>query len=90
MDRLRRVPRKNLASPIILDFQCFKDNNNDYILKEVCALEVHSGTLLMHHIVKSPFNRDFLTQAKLRESYWLTKHCHGLEWDHGDIWYHVL
>ena len=90
MDRLRRVQCKNLAAPIILDFQCFKDNNNEYILKEVCVLEVDSGTLLMHHIAKSPFKRDFLTQEKLRESYWLTKHCHGLEWDQGDIWYHAL
>lgn len=90
MDRLRRVACRNVAPSIILDFQCFKDNNNDYILKEVCVLEVDSGTLLMHHIAKSPFNRDFLSQEKLRESYWLTKHCHGLKWDQGDIWYHVL
>jgi hypothetical protein len=94
MDRLCRVSRKNVASSssssVIVDFQCFKDNNNDYLLKEVCVLEADSGTLLMHHIVKSPFDRDFLSEEKLRESHWLTKHCHGLEWDQGDIWYHML
>lgn len=44
----------------------------------------------MHHIVKPPFDRDYLSQEKLRETAWLTKNCHGLEWDQGDIWYHVL
>lgn len=90
MDRWRRVTCKNFVSPIIVDFQCFKDNNNDYLLKEVCVLEADSGTLLMHHIAKSPFEQDFLSEEKLRENHWLTKHCHGLEWNQGDIWYHVL
>lgn len=53
-------------------------------------MEVDSGTLLLHHIARAPFDRDFLSEEKLRESYWLTKHCHGLDWDRGDIPFHVL
>ena len=75
---------------VILDVQCFKDNTNDLLLKEVSVVEVNSGTILLHHIAKPPFDRDSLTEEKLRESYWLTKHCHGLEWDRGDIPYYVL
>lgn len=91
MDRLYRATgKRNVTAPIIVDFQCFKNNDNEFILKEVCVLEAVSGTLLMHHIVKPPFDRDLLTDEKLRESYWLTKHCHGLNWDQGDIHYNVL
>lgn len=53
-------------------------------------MEMDSGTLLMHHITKSPFSRGFLTQRKPRESYWFTKYCQGLKYDQGDISYHVL
>lgn len=42
------------AAPIL------KDNNNEYLLKEVLVLEADSGTLLMHHIIKPLFDRDFL------------------------------
>lgn len=92
MDRNHRCSRSrnNNNSAVILDIQCFKDNDNDYLIKEVCVLEVVSGILLLHHIAKPPFDRDFLTEEKLRESYWLTKRCHGLEWEHGDIPYFVL
>lgn len=91
MFRLRRAShRKNVTAPIVVDFQCFKDNYNEFILKEVCALEADSGTLLMHHIAKPPFKQDILKEEKQRESYWLTKHYHGLEWNQGDIWYYLL
>lgn len=80
----------NRDSPVILDIQCFKDNNSKFIVKEASVLEVDTGTLLLHHIAQAPYARDVLTQDKLRESYWMSKHCHGLEWDQGDIPYHVL
>lgn len=91
MDRLRRAFKKlNISSPIIVDIQCFKDNQNEYTLKEVCVLEADTGVLLMHHIAKPPYDRSELSDEKLRESYWLTKHCHGLRWEFGDIPYYEL
>jgi len=77
-------------SSVVLDIQCFNDNTNEFIVKEASVVDVATGTLLLHHIVKPPFDRAFLTDDKLRESYWLTKHCHGLDWNQGDIPYHVL
>ena len=53
-------------------------------------MELDSDTLLLHHIAKPPCDRDFLSADKQRETYWLTKHCHGLEWDQGDIQYYPL
>ena len=77
-------------SAVLLDIQCFKDNNNDYLLKEASVVNVNTGTLLLHHIARAPFDRDLLSEDKLRESYWLTKHCHGLDWNRGDISYYLL
>jgi len=78
------------SSSVVLDMQCFKDNNNEFILKEVTVIDVTSGTILLHHVAKSPYDRDGLSTEKQRECYWLTKHYHGLQWDQGDITYNVL
>lgn len=86
----REQQQQQLLPPVVLDIQCFKDNNNEYIVKEVCVLDITTNTILLHHIVKPPCDRDFLSAAKQRETYWLTKHCHGLEWDQGDIKYYTL
>jgi hypothetical protein len=75
---------------VVLDMQCFRDSDNDFLLKEVCVIDVTTGTLILHHIARPPFNREFLTSERLRESNWLTRHCHGLEWDQGDIAYVAL
>jgi hypothetical protein len=75
---------------VILDIQCFKDNNNCFIIKEIAAVNVKSGALLFHHIVSSPYPRMLLSAEKMRESYWLTKHYHGLEWSDGDILYQLM
>ncbi len=75
---------------IILDIQCFKDNSNSFIIKEVSVIELDSGTLLFHHIVCPPYERKQLSSDRLRESYWATKHYHGLEWNKGDIEYNIL
>ena len=76
--------------PVVLDLQGFKDNDNQFILKEVCVVEVNTSQLLLHHIACPPYDRDQLNQERLRESFWATKHCHGLQWSEGDMPYHVL
>jgi hypothetical protein len=75
---------------VVLDIQCYKDNNNSFIIKEIAAIDVETGSLLLHHIVCPPYDRKLLTAEKLRESYWLEKYYHGLEWGQGDIVYQVL
>lgn len=75
------------SSPVIVDIQCFSDNNRSYILKEVCVLEVDTGVLLMHHVARPPYHRSELTPRRLRGNNWLTRNFHGLAWDQGDISY---
>lgn len=75
---------------IVLDFQCFKSNLNNFIIKEISAISVESGILRFHHIVCPPYNQKLLSPEKLRECYWLTKHYHGLEWNNGDVPYDIV
>lgn len=75
---------------IVLDIQCFKSNLNAYIIKEITAINLTSGIILFHHIVCPPYDHKLLSQEKLRESYWLTKYFHGLEWCSGDVPYDVI
>lgn len=75
---------------VVLDIQCFKDNNGCFIIKEIAVIDADTGSLLFHHIVCPPYDRRLLTAEKLRESHWVTKYYHGLDWCHGDIPYPVL
>ena len=59
-------------------------------MKEACVVDITTNSILLHHIAKPPCARDFLSPNKQRESYWVTKHWHGLEWDQGDIKYNTL
>lgn len=72
---------------VVLDIQCFKDNVNNFIVKEVACLDIDTGTLLFHHIVKPPYERKLLLPEKVRECSWLTNNFHGLDWHDGDILY---
>lgn len=75
---------------VVMDVQCFKNNFNEFIIKEVVAIDLQSKCLLFHHIVKPPFNRNRLTREKMREVNWLTHNHHGLGWDDGDVDYHTI
>lgn len=74
----------------VLDFQAFKDDNNEFILKEVCMIDVESGTVMLHRLARPPFDFSILSETKRRECRWLTKHYHGLDWNDGDTSYAEL
>ena len=68
----------------IVDFQAFKDDCNNFILKEISILSVHSN-VSMHCIIKSPFDLEELSSKKQREVKWLTDYHHGIKWKAGYI-----
>lgn len=74
---------------VILDLQCFKNNDNEFIIKEACVLNVTDGTILLHHVTKLSYQYQ-LNKIRQRECEWLIKHYHGLDWCSGDISYHDL
>lgn len=83
----RRSTSPSTPLPVVLDIQCFRNNLKEFIIKEVCVIDVLTGTLLLHHVVKSPFSKDKLCVERKRETNWLVSNWHGLEWDQGDIAY---
>lgn len=74
-------------SSVTLDMQCFKDNVNCFIITEVSAVDIKTGTILFHHVVSPPYNCSLLSPEKQREASWLTDNFHGLDWYAGDISY---
>jgi hypothetical protein len=82
--------KMNAESTVIVDIQCFKDNDNKFIIKEIAAIYVQSGSILCHHIISPPYPRNLLSAERIQQTYWLIKYNHGLEWTIGDISYHLL
>lgn len=71
---------------IILDFQAFKDNNNDFIIKK-CAVVAIDGSFVEHWIVAPPYEFYMLKKDKRREAVWVKQNYHGLSWGDGGISY---
>lgn len=66
---------------IIVDLQGFKDNDNNFVLKEICLWRRES---FYHFIVKPPFDWDHLSEKSKKEANWLKNNYHGLDWKDGN------
>lgn len=60
------------------------------IVKEATVVGVDSGTVPVHRVTRLPFARHWLALERRRESCWLQKYYHGIDWDVGDVSYEVL
>ena len=69
---------------LILDFQGFKDNTNQFIIKEL-AIVSKDAKYFQHWTVKSPFSYWDLNIQQQKSCFWNTKYHHGLTWQMGDI-----
>lgn len=69
---------------LVIDIQCFKDNKNRVIPKEVGVVALHKD-FSAHWIVSPECNSKSLRKEILRQNNWLTVNHHGLEWCEGDI-----
>lgn len=71
---------------IVLDFQAFKDNNNEFIIKE-CAVVAIDGSFVEHWVIAPPYEFYMLKKEKRREAVWVKQNYHGLSWGDGGISY---
>lgn len=62
------------------DIQGFKDNSNEFILKEIAVITTNSS---FHDVIKSPYSIEILDKGHKRDAEWLTGHYHGIKWDDG-------
>lgn len=74
-------------SNLIIDLQGFKNNKNNFIIKEICIL---NHQMIHHYIVKPPYDWYNLSREKRKESIWLTNNYHGFHWNDGFLTYNEL
>lgn len=66
-----------------VDFQGFKDSNNDFIVKEF-AIALTNGKRLQHWMVRSPYPFCTLSCKAKRQYTWVSNNHHGIKWQDGD------
>lgn len=68
----------------VVEFQAFKDNSNNFIIKE---LAIVSDSLICQLIFSSPYEFHNLNEKMRRTARWLTRHHHYINWDDGKVQY---
>lgn len=67
---------------LIIDFQGFKIENNEFVVKELAA---YDGYRVSHYVFERPFDFKYLPRKYQKQSIWLSRHYHGIDWVAGDI-----
>lgn len=66
----------------ILDFQGYKNKNNDFIVKELALISTDEQFYELH-LFKPPCDFNRLPPDVQKQVVWLEKQCHGLYWGSG-------
>ena len=66
----------------ILDFQGFKNENNEFIVKEL-AITSTDAQIYELHLFLPPCHLNQLTKSVRKQVHWIEKHLHGLYWSSG-------
>lgn len=77
---------------IIIDFQGFKDEKNNFIVKELALGGFFAGKLISptRYLFEAPYNFRHLPRRIQISNQWLTRNFHGLDWNDGNIRYERL
>lgn len=78
-----------MPSHVVIDIQCFINDNKTYILKELALCELN-GLVIFHGVFKPPFDFKWLSKRNQATNRYCTNHIHGLKWSEGDIEYSSL
>lgn len=71
-----------LEMVLIIDFQGFKIENNEFVVKELAA---YDGYRVSHYVFERPFEFKYLQRKYQKQSIWLSRHHHCIDWMTGDI-----
>ena len=78
----------------ILDIQCFYDNHNDFIVKELAVLPLVNDENINDTpeavFFKAPYAFSTLKECVQRANNWNTKYHHHLHWTEGTVPYNDL
>lgn len=67
---------------VVIDFQAFKSNNNEFILKELAS---YNGTQSLHCVFQPPFEFHKLSIDSQKQANWLANRHHHLNWTDGYV-----
>lgn len=67
---------------LIIDFQGFKIENNQFVVKELAA---YDGYRVSHYVFEKPFDFKHLQRKYQKQSNWLSRHYHCIDWVAGDV-----
>lgn len=73
----------------ILEFQAFRDNLNDFIVKELVIIDL-STSINYSFLFKPPYSFSKCNTKSRKVNNWLTKYYHHISWSDGNIAYSEL
>lgn len=76
-------------SSCIIEFQAFRGNLNEFIVKELFMYDINTNTS-KYFLFKAPYRFSKLTNKFFRVNNWLINHFHKITWNEGFIEYNKL
>jgi len=73
----------------IIEFQAFRGNNNEFIIKELVFLDLQT-LVVFPFLFKPPFSFNKLTNKAKKTNKWLMRNFHHIEWCDGFTTYNSL
>jgi hypothetical protein len=68
--------------PCVIEFQAFRGNNNEYIIKELVFLDLVTG-VVFPFLFQPPFSFNNLNNKAKTTNRWTVKHFHHIDWCEG-------
>lgn len=75
--------------PCVIEFQAFRDNKDEFVIKELVILDLITH-VVYPFIFEAPFSANQLNDKARRTNKWITKHFHHIQWNEGLISYKHL
>jgi len=76
----------NQDSPVVVDIECFRFQNKEWIVKEIAVCSDYLDSL----VFKPPYSSRLLSPSVGKSYKWITNNLHGISWDSGDYPYERL
>lgn len=77
-DRVEEIQEK----PCVVEFQAFRGNKNEYIIKELVFLDLNTG-IVFPFLFEPPFAFNNLNSKTKRTNKWTTRYFHSIDWCEG-------
>ena len=81
----------NINSPkkCVVEFQAFRDNRNDFIIKELVFYDLTTN-VVNYFLFRPPFPFRILNSKSARTNRWLIRNLHHISWEEGFTQYKEL